>query len=168
MKVSRWMGLALCAIVATAAHAQGYKWIDKNGHMQYGDTPPPGAKATPLGPPPPPPSGSSGAAAAPSAAAANDGTPAARKGPMTPAEQELEFRRRIKEAQEAAAKAEKEHQQSEQKRQNCENARQVLRTLESGQRVARVDEKGERYYISDQQRAADAARARQAVSQYCN
>ncbi len=159
MKLSQWIGLMLCGLVAAAAHAQGYKWIDKDGHVKYGDTPPPGVNATPLGPPPPPVSGSS-----PSSAA---GT-AAGQAPLTPAQQELEFRRRIKEAQEAAAKADKERQAAEDKKQNCANAQEALRTLESGQRIMRTDEKGERYYISDQQRASDEARARQAVSEYCN
>ena len=158
MKLSRWIALMLCGLAA-AAQAQGYKWIDKDGHVKYGDTPPPGVNATPLGPPPPPVGGSS-----PSSAA---GT-APNKGPLTPAQQELEFRRRVKEAQEAAAKADKERQQAEDKKQNCANAQEALRTLESGQRIMRTDEKGERYYISDQQRATEEARARKAVSDYCN
>ncbi|HXZ92189.1 MAG TPA: DUF4124 domain-containing protein [Burkholderiales bacterium] len=159
MRLSQWIALMLCGLGAVAAYAQGYKWIDKDGHMKYGDTPPPGVNATPLGPPPPPVGGSS-----PSSAA---GT-AASKGPLTPAQQELEFRRRVKEAQEAAAKADKEHQAAEDKKQNCADAREALRTLESGQRIMRTDEKGERYFISDQQRGADEARARQAVSDNCN
>jgi len=168
MRVSRWIGLMLCGLVATAAHAQGYKWVDQNGHTQYGDIPPAGVKATPLGAPPPPISAPANSAPAPSAAGKAGAPPAAKKGPLTPAEQELEFRRRIKDAQEAAAKAEKEQQQAREKKENCDNARESLRVLESGQRVARVDEKGERYYISDQQRDADAARAREQVRQSCN
>jgi hypothetical protein len=169
MRMSRWwIGLMLCGLVAAGAHAQGYKWVDKNGHTQYGDIPPPGVKATPLGPPPPPISSPAGSGSAPSAVGNAGAAPAAHKGPMTPAEQELEFRRRIKEAQEAAAKAEKERQQAQQKKQNCDAATQALRTLESGQRIARVDDKGERYYINDQQRAAETARAREQVSQSCN
>ena len=91
----------------------------------------------------------------------------AQKGPLTPAQQELQFRRRMKAAQDAAAKADRERQAAEEKKQNCENAKQTLRTLQSGQRIARVDSKGERYFISDEQRAQDTARARTAVSQWC-
>ncbi len=167
MRVSRWIGLMLCGLVA-AAHAQGYKWIDKNGRTQYGDIPPAGVKATPLGQPPPPISSPANSAPAPSAAGKEGTAPAAQKGPLTPAEQELEFRRRIKEAQEAAAKSEKEKQQAREKQDNCDRAREALRTLESGQRIARVDEKGERYYMSDQQRVAEAAQAREQVRQSCN
>lgn len=168
MRVSRWIGLMLCGLVAAAAHAQGYKWVDKNGHTQYGDIPPPGVKATPLGPPPPQIGSPARSAPAPAAAGKAGAAPATHKGPMTPAQQELEFRRRMKEAQEAAAKAEKERKQAQEKQQNCERAKEALRTLESGQRIARVNEKGERYYMNDQQRAADAARAREQVRQSCN
>jgi Domain of unknown function (DUF4124) len=168
MRVSRWIGLMLCGLVAAAAHAQGYKWVDKRGHTQYGDIPPPGVKATPLGPPPPPIGSPASSAPAPSAEGKAGAAPEARKGPMTPAEQELEFRRRMKEAQEAAAKAEKERQQAREKEQNCERAKEALRTLQSGQRIARVDQKGERYYMSDQQRTAEAAQAREQVRQSCN
>jgi hypothetical protein len=162
MRLSQWIALMLCGLAAAAAHAQGYKWIDKDGHVQYGDTPPPGVKATPLGPPPPPVSTQS------PSSAGDGGAAAAPKGPLTPAQQELEFRRRIKEAQEAAAKADKERQAAEDKKQNCANAQEALRTLESGQRIMRTDQSGERYFISDQQRAADEAHARKAVSDYCN
>ena len=34
--------------VATTAAAQAYKWVDKDGKVRYGDTPPPGVKATPM------------------------------------------------------------------------------------------------------------------------
>ncbi|MGE5128196.1 MAG: DUF4124 domain-containing protein [Sphingomonadaceae bacterium] len=165
MRLSQWIALIICGLAAAAAQAQGYKWIDKDGHVKYGDTPPPGVKATPLGPPPPPVSTPSPSS---DAGAGNGAGASASKGPLTPAEQELEFRRRVKEAQEAAAKADKERQAAEDKKQNCANAQEALRTLESGQRIMRTDEHGERYYISDQQRSAEEARARRAVSDYCN
>ena len=153
-----WMFIGLAAVAVGVAHAQAYKWVDKSGHVEYGDRPPPGAKVTPLRNVAPPP--------APAASAKGDAK-AAQKGPLTPAQQELEFRRRMKAAQDAAAKADRERQAAEEKKQNCENAKQTLRTLQSGQRIARVDSKGERYFISDEQRAQDTARARTAVSQWC-
>ena len=161
--MKRWIWIALAVVAAGTAHAQAYKWVDKNGRVGYGDTPPPGAKATPLrrvAPAPSPP---------PTATPGKDAKEGqhVKKGPLTPAEKELDFRRRMKEAQEAAAKADRERKAAEEKKTNCENSRQSLRTLESGQRVMRVDSKGERYYISDAQRAQDVARARDAVRQWC-
>lgn len=156
-----WIFVCLAAVAVGTAHAQAYKWVDKNGHVEYGDRPPAGVKVTPLGRIAPPP-----ASPTPAAPSAGDATNA-KKGPLTPAQQELEFRRRMKAAQDAAAKADRERQAAEEKKQNCENARQTLRTLQSGQRITRLDSKGERYYISDAQRAEDTARARTAVSQWC-
>lgn len=156
-----WIFIGLAAVAVGTAHAQTYKWVDKNGHVEYGDRPPAGAKVTPLGNVAPPP------AAPTPAASATDNAKNAKKGPLTPAQQELEFRRRMKAAQDAAAKADRERRAAEEKKENCENARQTLRTLQSGQRIARLDSKGERYFISDEQRAQDTARARAAVSQWC-
>jgi Domain of unknown function (DUF4124) len=164
--MKRWLWIALAAFAAGTAHAQAYKWVDKDGHVGYGDTPPPGAeKVTPLQGIVPPPAAAT-SESAPSAEAS--GAKGTKHGPLTPAEQELEFRRRMKEAQDAAAKADREKKAAEEKKANCESARQSLQTLESGQRIMRVDSKGERYFISDEQRAQDTARAREGVSQWCN
>jgi hypothetical protein len=158
--MKRWIWIALAAVAAGTAHAQAYKWVDKSGHVGYGDTPPSGAtKVTPLKGITPSP------AAAPSAGSGSAAGP--KHGPLTPAEQEIEFRRRMKEAQEAAAKADREREAAEAKKANCESARQSLQTLQSGQRIMRVDSNGERYFISDQQRTQDAVRAREAVDQWC-
>ncbi|MGH8747401.1 MAG: DUF4124 domain-containing protein [Burkholderiales bacterium] len=161
--MKRWIWVALAAAVVGTAYGQAYRWVDENGHVGYGDTPPPGVKVTPLRVTAPAPS-----PASTEATQAAKGGKEANKGPLTPAEQDLEFRRRMKEAQDAAAKADKERQAAEAKKVNCENARQSLQTLDSGQRIARVDSNGERYFISDAERTEDTARAHEAVSQWCN
>jgi len=153
MKTNRLIGLVLGVAVAAAAHAQQYKWKDPNGRTQYGDIPPPGVKAVPL--------------RAPVGPAERPAAKDAKNAPLTPAEQELEFRRRLKERQEAAAKDAKAKQAAEAEKQNCENATQSLRTLESGQRIARTDAKGERYYLDDAQRAQEVERVRRAVASWC-
>ena len=161
MRSLAWTLLVAACVLPLAAHAQVYKWIDEHGRVRYGDTPPPKAKAKAIATP----------AAPASSAAADTGTGAkakdAKKGPLTPAEQEMEYRLRVKEAQEKAAKADKERKEKEARQQNCQNAQEALRTFESGQRVARTDAQGERYFLDDAQRAQEAASARQAVSQWC-
>lgn len=153
MRVGHWIGFGIGMALAAAALGQQYKWVDKNGRTQYGDVPPPGVKATPLRP-------ATGPATQPPAKEAS-------KAPLTPAEQELEFRRRQKEKEEAAAKEAQAKQAAEAEKVNCENARQTLRTLESGQRITKTDEKGERYFLDDAQIAQETARAREAVSSWC-
>lgn len=147
--------LAITLAFSAAAMAQQYKWVDKSGRVQYGDAPPPGVKATPLKPPPGPASQQ-----APKASA--------KKGPLTPSEQEAEFRKRQQAAGKDRETQELAAQEAEAKKDNCARAQDSLRTLESGQRIARTDAKGERYYLEDAQIAQETAKARQNVQQWCN
>lgn len=154
------------ACAAGAAQAQIKCWTNAAGKRECGDTPPPGAKVNVI-------RGAS-PSAAPPAPSAKDSTAKggaakdAKKGPLTAAEQEQEFRKRQAESQKAREKEEQERKEAEVKRQNCEQARAALRTLESGQRIARADEKGERYYLNEAQIAAEIAKAQQVVQQSCN
>jgi hypothetical protein len=157
------LATALAALsFAAPSLAQQFKWVDKDGRTQYGDTPPPGVKATPLRAP-------AGPASAPAAEGkAADGKPAAKaKGPLTPAEQEADYRKRQLDAQKSREKDEKKAQDEEAKRANCTSAQEQVRVMESGQRVARTDANGERYFVDDDQRAAELAKARKAASQWC-
>lgn len=142
---------AACAFAAAAA-AQQYKWVDKDGRVRYGDTPPPGVKATPLKPPP-------AAAAPPRAAAAKKDGKA-----LTP---EQSFQKRQKEAQESEQKAAKERADADARRSNCEQAQTTLRTLQSGQRVSTTNAAGERVFIDDEQRAKEIERAQKSVGEWC-
>ncbi|MGQ0546662.1 MAG: DUF4124 domain-containing protein [Betaproteobacteria bacterium] len=150
----RRLPIVLAALAfATAAAAQQYKWVDDKGRTQYGDVPPPGAKATRLRPPPP--------GAAPAAA------PGAAKGPMSAAEKEADFRKRQLEAQKEREKQELAAKDAEQNRETCERAQEYVRTIESGQRISRTDSKGERYFLDDAQRAEELAKARAVAGQAC-
>jgi len=151
------------ALVAAAASAQQYKWKDARGRWVYGDVPPAGVKVEPLKRPPStpvPPVKSAGS---------EDGAKAGAKSskPLTAAEKEMEFRRRIKEAQESASKKAQEDKIARETKENCDLAREQERTLASGQRISRVDTKGERYYMDDAQRAQELAKARTSVDQWC-
>jgi hypothetical protein len=143
---------------AAAASAQAYKWVDKDGKVRYGDTPPPGVKATQLkGPahaPTPPP-----AADAKKDAGAKD-----KEKPLSP---EAAFRKRQQEKQEADQKAEKERADASAKRQNCDNAQTQLRTLQSGQRISTTNAAGERVYMEDAQRDQAIQAAQRSVSEWC-
>ena len=141
---------------ATTAQAQIKCWKDADGKRVCGDTPPAGAKVTTIKVP------SSPAAATKDAAAKS-----ASKGPLTPAEQDQEYRKRQTESKKAEEKAASEQKDADAKRENCERAREMQRTLESGQRIVRTDSKGERYYLDDAQRDQETGKARQIVQQSC-
>ena len=138
---------------AAGAAAQQFRWVDKDGRVQYGDVPPPGVKATRLRPPPP------GPASAPSSAAKKDGDKA-----LSP---DAAFRKRQQEREAAEKKDAQASADADLKRQNCEAAQGALRTIESGQRMSTTNAQGERVFLDEAQIAAERARAEQAVASNC-
>ena len=156
--MKRLIALAAALAFSAGAAAQMYKWKDANGRTRYGDTPPPGANATPIRGPssyaPPP---------APAADAKNDKGDKKDK-PLTP---EQAFEKRQKERADAEQKADKARADADAKRVNCEQAQAQLRSIDSGQRMATVNAAGERVYLDDDQRAAARSRAQQAVGDWC-
>ena len=147
---------------ASAAQAQIQCWTTRDGKRECGDTPPPGAKVREI-------PGSSAPAPSPAAPAGKDASSKdAKKGPLTPAEQEQAFRKRQIDAEKEREKEDKARADAEAKKDNCERARQAQLAMESGQRIARTNAAGERYYLDDAQREAEAAKARQLVQQWCN
>ena len=86
---------------------------------------------------------------------------------MTAAEREQDYRKRQADGKKAAEKAEQEKKDADGKRENCERSREALAAIEGGQRIQRMDAKGERYFLDDAQREQEAAKARQLVQQNC-
>ena len=160
----RLLVLGSMLFYTAVAFAQLYRWVDGDGRVHYSSTPPPaGVKSRTLAAPASAPvSPATNGEGAPDAAAKD-----AAKGPLTPAEQEQAFRKRQLEAQKAAEKAEAERKESAAQADNCNRAREYLRTLESGQRVSRTNAQGEREYIDDAARARETESARQAVTDWC-
>ena len=146
--------LALLLAAGTAS-AQMYRWVDKDGKVRYGDTPPPGSKTSSVRTPQ--------SRGAPSEAAAKD----AKKGPLTPAEQEQEYRKRQQDAEKAGKKSEQEQQAQAAKNEGCERAKEHLLNLESGRRIARTSPSGERYYMDENQVAQEIAKTQKSVQQAC-
>lgn len=156
----------MALLLALPAQAQ-WKWRDATGRVTASDMPPPrevpekdilqrpsGVRA-PANPP------AAVAAAASAASAASAALPA------KPADKELEARKKAAD-QQAQAKAKAEEQRVAAVRaDNCQRARSHLSTLESGQRMARVNEKGEREVIDDRTRAAEMQRAREIIASDC-
>jgi len=151
--------VSLC-VATGAAQAQIKCWNDANGKRVCGDAPPAGAKVTTLSSP-------SGPSAPAPAAGAKDGAKAASKGPLTPAEQEQEYRKRQAEQAKAAEKSAQAQKEASAKQDDCNRAREALNQLQSGQRIARTDASGERYFLDDNQIAAEAAKARQVAKDAC-
>ncbi len=171
-----FFGLTLAA--ALAAQAQ-YQWIDKDGRRVFSDRPPPadvpqknvlsqprmsGApliQSTPMAP-----------AAAASESAASAPTPArpapAASGPASAGvDKALEEKKKQAEAAEAAKKQAEAERLAAARAENCKRAMNAKASLESGMRIARVNDKGEREILDDAQRAAELRRAEQIIAQDC-
>ncbi|TSA17541.1 MAG: DUF4124 domain-containing protein [Betaproteobacteria bacterium] len=166
-RLSIAIGLALC--LAVPASAQMYKWVDANGKVQYSDKPPPSnVKVEKLREP-------ARAAVLPQASEVKSGTDkdASKTGPKksepkTAAEQEQAFRKRQADAAKEQEKQAQKETELKNRAEDCRRAKAALAVLELGGRQARIDEKGERVFLNEQQIAQETAKARQEVATACN
>ena len=175
------LAAALLAALPSPAEAQ-WRWKDANGRVTVSDRPPPrevpekdilsrptsaaqrravapaaeAASAAASGP-----AGSTGALVPASAASA------ASAGAPSGLQAEVEARRKRAEQEQAARAKAEEEKLAGQRAENCRRARTQVATLESGQRVARVNEKGEREILDDKARADEMRTARAVVASDC-
>ena len=161
---------AVLASLALPAEAQ-WKWRDGSGRVQYSDLPPP--QAVPEQDILSRPSSQRRApvAAGPVAATAASASPAASAASSALAprttDPELEAKRKKAEVEEAAKVKAEQVRIAAAKADNCSRARTQLRTLESGVRLARANEKGEREILDDKQRAEESRRAQDTINADC-
>jgi len=161
--------LVIAALGAAPAQAQIYKCLDSNGTTVYRQNPcPPSMKPETMSRGGIPPASAVVPAASPSDAGKASKSDAAKGGPKTAAEQEQAYRKRQQDQAKAAKEAGQRTAEAQAKEANCLNARQRLRTYESGIRISLINDKGERYYMEDAQVEAQKAQASADVSQYCN
>ncbi len=165
--------LALCAavlmLVLSPAQAQ-WKWRDASGRVQVSDLPPPASVPDRdiLQRPGAPRRVDSAAAPTPAAsgpAKATSGPASARA--KTALELEVDRKRQAEEQEKAAKTKADEERRAAQRADNCQRARSMVATLESGQRVSRMNDKGEREFLDDAQRAAEVQRARSIMNSDC-
>jgi hypothetical protein len=161
----RWTALTcaavLGALLAVPAQAQ-WKWRDKNGQTQYSDLPPPPgiADSDILQRP----NANQRLAPAAAASGAASGAPSLAPKGSDPA---LEAKRRQAEQEVAAKKKAEDEKAAIAKADNCLRAKAQVRTLDSGVRVARANDKGEREFMDDATRAAETKRAQDIVASDC-
>jgi hypothetical protein len=140
-------GLALAMSAAPAVSAV-YKYVDADGHVVYSDQPPPGnAKSEIVKPPPPP--------ANPNAARELE-------------DKQLAIKQQNKKREEEAVAAEKARQLSERRREACTNALGQMKMLQQrNENVFRVNEQGERVYLTDEMRRTEFERLQQIARENC-
>lgn len=154
--VQLFAAVAIFLATATVA-AQVFKWIDKDGKVNFSDTPPPAeavkgeAKKMII----PSTSGSlaNASPAAPAAKILADRTKESEK-------KKLDLAEKTKKDE----LAEKDAKQNEER---CKEAKRYLSTLESGTPVKQSNDAGERVFMSDDERASETAKAKAVAANAC-
>ncbi|MCZ8236492.1 MAG: DUF4124 domain-containing protein [Inhella sp.] len=157
------LGLSLSASAASAT----WQWRDAQGNIQFSDrAPPPSVPDKDILKRPP-------GAKLPMRIVSNDAPPPA-SAPTAPATrasspEERKFHeaetKRLK--QEEAQRKAVEASNAKIRAENCRVSQAQVRDLEAGTRLVRSNEKGEREFLDDQQRAAELNRARAVVASDC-
>lgn len=139
MNLRSMLLLAACAAAcaATPAAAATYKWLDENGRVVYGDTPPPGVKAERINTALPP--------ADPNAA-------------RDLASQDAALKKRQQDRAEAEANAAKASAENKALLERCVQARGRMLSLRSEAQLYRYNEKGDKVYF-------DAAERERAIAE---
>ena len=159
-RTPRLLPLLLAALAAFAAHAPAhaqYSWIDDHGTRVFSDRPPPpGTPASRILQAPRAPTAASLYALPAAAAPATAETKAeAAKPPQPPTlgERDADFRKRTVQRDADEHKAAEEAQRKADLAEQCTAARRNEAALTSGERMADVDARGERAFVSDDEKA---------------
>jgi Domain of unknown function (DUF4124) len=153
------MPLALMLIIfffSSGVHADVYKWVDKDGKIQYSDQPPLSGEAKKM---------KKKTKDAVNSAPAAAGTGA--KPPASVADQEVEFRKRKMEQEEAEKKKLAEQQMAEKNKGYCNNLRGELQAHKDGVRIVQYNDKGERIALDDNERARSKANLEERIAKEC-
>jgi hypothetical protein len=168
--MARPSALLLCALLGTClalpAAAQ-WKWRSTGGQIQYSDLPPPPGVADRdiLQRP----SGNTGrnGPVAPVAATSSEGAASTPSLAPKGTDPELEAKRKKAEQEQADKVKADEQKVAAARAENCNRARAHMRTLESGVRLTRVNDKGEREVLEDAQRNEEINRTRAVMTSDC-
>lgn len=143
-----------------AASAQ-WQWIDKDGRRVFSDRAPPAdTPASNILRQP-------GGKPARATAAPAEPAPAASAPQLSGRDQELEEKKKQGETAEAQKKKAEEERLAAVRADNCARARKARAALDSGQRLARTNEQGEREIMDDAARAAEYRRLQPILEHDC-
>jgi hypothetical protein len=148
--MKRWMILAVVAAFAwPAAHAQLYKYVDKNGKTVYSDSPPPDVDSKQIRVQP-----SGGPSDAPSA--------------KTAVQRDKDADKARKDLAKKSEKDSKDAERQAKIQERCNYLKSDLATYEGGVRLKRTNEKGEQEFMTDEQIEAAKARTRREMDEACS
>ena len=152
------LALALAASSASALAKARFEWIDDaSGRKVFSDRPPPGGPESVRGFVDHAPGTRTSRALPPAAAASTPGV-----------DKELEAKKRAAEEAEEAQQKEAERQRAAQRADNCKRAHKARESLDSGMRMARLNDKGEREILTDEMRAEESKRIQAIIEENCH
>jgi hypothetical protein len=156
----RLLGVVLATAGVNVASAQVFECTNAGGVKEFAQFCPPGTVHQRQ-------IGKSGVSMGGEAGAA-DPAGASGAAPKSTDAQDVEFRKRMFERQDAEAKAAQEKARAEEAEKNCLIARAQLQAVQDGQRMSRFDPAtGERVQFGDDERAEETDRQRKAIEQWC-
>jgi len=171
MKASRLLALVLAAALPALCSAQ-WRWIDKSGQTVFSDQPPPpdvpagkiirqpGAKSR-----------TAQEAAAPAEPASRTAAPlriAASAAKPGAKDKELQEKKKKAEAAEEEKKKAQEEEDARLRADNCTRAKRSKASFDSGVRITRMNDKGEREVLDDAQRASEVKRLEAVIARDCS
>ena len=163
MKAARTALLAFACALPLVASAQ-WMWLDKTGRKVFSDQPPP-AEVSPeriLKQPGVRGTATSAPVAIPTAAPATAGVPK-----VAGKDKALEDKKKQLDAAEAEKKKAEEAKVAAMRAENCNRAKSSKANYESGVRLSRMNDKGEREILDDSQRAAELRVLEQIIARDC-
>ncbi len=136
--------LAIASLLAPAAFAQLYKYVDKDGRTVYSDQPPTGIDSQLVNAPSAPPSG-----------------------PKSFVERDKELEKARTKARDDAKKTEAAEKTAAAQEERCKQATDRHRSLAEGGRIWKYDDKGERTIMDDQEIETEREKARRLMDEAC-
>jgi len=143
--MKRIIVLAVVCVLAPLASAQLYKYVDKNGKTVYTDQPPPDSEAKPMGNLPSTPAGAG----------------------KTYVERDKELQKGRDKAKDEAKKADEKAKDRADRDEACRQATAAANQYEVGGRFMRINEQGERVYMTDEEIEAAKVKSRRDVEEAC-
>ncbi|MBA3059632.1 MAG: DUF4124 domain-containing protein [Gammaproteobacteria bacterium] len=167
MKNIRFIFLLLASLVSLAAQGQ-WQWTDKDGRKVFSDRAPPAEVLEKNILKRPGSNGTTKADAPASPAVATAAPQSVASAPkLSGLDKEMaDKKKKADEAQAAQRKAEQE-KITKAKIENCARAKQAKANFDSGVRISRINEKGEREVLDDAARAAELKRIQSIVDADC-
>lgn len=171
MNAFRLLALALAVAVPAVCSAQ-WRWTDRNGQTVFSDQPPPpdvpaakilgrpGAKGKTV-------ADEAAAAAPPASRAAAPLRVGASAAKPTGKDKELLEKKKQAEAAEEEKKKAQEEETARLRADNCTRAKRSKASFDSGVRITRMNEKGEREVLDDAQRVAEVKRLDALIARDC-